>query len=74
MNRLLFFLMALTSFAVTGAEVVQENMDDAFSYSHQKPVQAERKLAGEDKKDKKRNVASDEIATESEVKYWKFKP
>lgn len=75
MNRFIVFLFSVLSLT-TFAEVKKENMDDAFGYSYQKPVESGRKFAGEkqDKDEKKRDVASDEIATDSEVKYWKFKP
>lgn len=75
MSRLLFVLLVLFSFNVS-ARMVEEHMDDAFAYSYQKPVETQRKFAGEKEKEekKKREVASDEIATDTEVKYWKFTP
>lgn len=75
MNRLLLILLITASTTAFG-RMVEENMDDALGFSVEKPVESNRGVAGgkQSAKKKKRNVASDEIEANGDVKYWKFKP
>ena len=75
MNHLMLILLITASTTAFG-RMVEENMDDALDFSMQKPVESKRGVAGDSKDDKKkkRNVASDEIEANGDVKYWKFKP